>query len=61
MDYQQARAYLLSLPEAREDFPFGPDVTVMKVGGRMFATLALDAGSPRCNLTSGSTDTARPV
>ncbi|MEE4661026.1 MAG: MmcQ/YjbR family DNA-binding protein [Halieaceae bacterium] len=50
MDYQQARDYLLSLPEAWEDFPFGPDVAVLKVGARMFATLALDAGSPRCNL-----------
>jgi predicted DNA-binding protein (MmcQ/YjbR family) len=50
MDYQQARHYLLSLPEAREDFPFGPDVAVMKIRGRMFATLAVSEGSPRSNL-----------
>jgi len=36
----EARAYLLALPGTREDFPFGADVAVMKVGGRMFATLS---------------------
>lgn len=40
MNGSEARAYFLALPAAREDFPFGPDVAVMKVGGRMFATLA---------------------
>ena len=50
MNYQQARNYLLSRPEAREDFPFGPDVAVMKIKDRMFATLALQEGSPRANL-----------
>ncbi len=40
MNGAEARAYLLSQPGAREDFPFGPDIAVMKVGGRMFATLA---------------------
>jgi predicted DNA-binding protein (MmcQ/YjbR family) len=50
MDYQQARQYLLARPEAREDFPFGPDVAVMKVYDKMFATLALQDGAPRTNL-----------
>ena len=50
MNYQQARDYLLGLPEAREGFPFGPDVAVMKIGDKMFATLALHEGSPRSNL-----------
>ena len=50
MDYQQARQYLLSQPEALEDFPFGPDVAVMKIKGKMFATLAQQGGSPRANL-----------
>jgi predicted DNA-binding protein (MmcQ/YjbR family) len=50
MDYQQARKYLLSHPEAWEDFPFGPDVAVMKVGNRMFATLGSVAGQARTNL-----------
>lgn len=40
MNYRQARDYLLGRPEAREDFPFGPEVAVMKIGDRMFATLS---------------------
>ena len=40
MNYADARSYLLSRPEAFEDFPFGPDVAVMKVCTKMFATLA---------------------
>ncbi|MEH6446164.1 MAG: MmcQ/YjbR family DNA-binding protein [Oceanospirillaceae bacterium] len=44
MDYQQARSYLLSKPDAREDFPFGPEVTVFKIKGKMFATLSATKG-----------------
>lgn len=40
MNYKQARDYLLLRPEAIEDFPFGPDVAVMKIRKKMFATLA---------------------
>ena len=40
MDYEQAKTYLLSKPEAFEDYPFGPDVMVPKIKGKMFATLA---------------------
>ncbi|GGO74880.1 MmcQ/YjbR family DNA-binding protein [Bowmanella pacifica] len=50
MDYQQARSYLLDKPDANEDFPFGPDVAVMKIRGKMFATLALEQGQGRMNL-----------
>lgn len=50
MDYQQARSYLLDKPDAVEDFPFGPDVAVMKIRGKMFATLALEQGQGRMNL-----------
>ncbi|MEM0953497.1 MAG: MmcQ/YjbR family DNA-binding protein [Pseudomonadota bacterium] len=50
MDYQQARSHLLSLPETWEDFPFGPDVAVIKIANKMFATLALQGGAARCNL-----------
>ena len=42
MDYQAARNYLLSRPEAAEDFPFGPDCLVPKVKGKMFATLSMN-------------------
>jgi predicted DNA-binding protein (MmcQ/YjbR family) len=50
VNYQQAREYLLSQPEAWEDFPFGPDVAVIKVLDKMFATLGTDNGVARMNL-----------
>lgn len=50
MDYQEARNYLLSKPEAIEDFPFYPDVLVPKVRGKMFATLSERAGIAEMNL-----------
>jgi predicted DNA-binding protein (MmcQ/YjbR family) len=37
--------YCTGLPGAVEDYPFGDDVTVFKVGGRMFALVMLE-GSP---------------
>lgn len=40
MDHLKVREYLLSKPEAWEDFPFYPDVAVMKVKNKMFATLS---------------------
>jgi predicted DNA-binding protein (MmcQ/YjbR family) len=39
-----------SLPGAVEDYPFGDDVAVFKVGGRMFALVPLDDGTVRVNL-----------
>lgn len=35
-----ARAYLLSKPAAKADYPFTPDCLVPKVKGKMFAALA---------------------
>ena len=50
MDVDAARQYLLGKPEAIEDYPFGPDVAVMKVRGKMFATLGEEQGEGRMNL-----------
>ena len=50
MDVDSARQYLLSKPETLEDYPFGPEVAVMKVRGKMFATLSVSAGEGRMNL-----------
>ncbi len=50
MDDKQARTYLLGKPESVEDFPFGPDVYVYKVRGKMFATLGFANDTPRMNL-----------
>ncbi len=40
MDYETLERKLLSLPGAVKEFPFGPDVAVFKVGGKMFALVA---------------------
>lgn len=50
MNYESSRTYLLSRPEAREDFPFGPDVAVLKICDKMFATLANSKGVAQMNL-----------
>ncbi|MFJ8583891.1 MmcQ/YjbR family DNA-binding protein [Streptomyces sp. NPDC093595] len=46
----QLRAFCLSFTDASEDFPFGPDTSVFKVAGRMFALASLDARPLRVNL-----------
>lgn len=38
--YDQLTAYCLSKKGAVQDYPFGPDPLVMKVGGKMFALLS---------------------
>ena len=43
--YDQLLAYLMTKPEALQDYPFGPGVLVLKVQGKMFALLGV-AGSP---------------
>ena len=50
MRFDLVRDYLLSKPSAVEDFPFGPEVMVFKVGGKMFATLAYEESPARMNL-----------
>jgi len=50
MHAADARECLLSQTGAGEETPFGPDVLVYKVGGKMFATLAFEGDSPRMNL-----------
>jgi len=50
MNYQETRQYLLQRPEAIEDFPFGPDTAVMKIKGKMFATLAYKGDLASMNL-----------
>jgi predicted DNA-binding protein (MmcQ/YjbR family) len=50
MDLAEFREYCLTKSGAREETPFGPDVLVFKVGGKMFALAALDEVPPRVNL-----------
>lgn len=41
MNHKKAEKYLLAKPESILDYPFGLDVKVFKVKGKMFATLAI--------------------
>ena len=50
MDLESFREYCLSKPEATEGTPFGPDVLVFKVGGKIFALASLDDVPARANL-----------
>jgi predicted DNA-binding protein (MmcQ/YjbR family) len=43
MDIEALRAYCLSKPAVEETLPFGPDVLVYKVGGKIFLLTPLDA------------------
>ena len=50
MDLMEMIDYCLSLPEAVEETPFGPDVLVYKVCGKMFAATSPDDVPSRINL-----------
>ncbi|WP_027709441.1 MmcQ/YjbR family DNA-binding protein [Zooshikella ganghwensis] len=44
------KQYILEKPEAAEDYPFGPDVAVFKVLGKMFALVSSEDGILNLNL-----------
>ena len=50
MNVDTFREYCLSKPGAAEDSPFGPEHLVFKVGGKMFALLALEEVPATANL-----------
>ena len=50
MDFLSAQKLLAGKPQAKENFPLGPEVAVYKVCHKMFATLAVEDGLPRINL-----------
>jgi predicted DNA-binding protein (MmcQ/YjbR family) len=50
MESDAFRSYCLGKPGVTEHTPFGPDDLVFKVGGKMFALLALNEIPPACNL-----------
>lgn len=43
-------AHCLSLPHVEETMPFGPDMLVYKIGGKMFALVIPDDFPPSVNL-----------
>jgi len=40
MDHKTVEEYLLSMPNARLEYPFGEDVAVYKAGDKMFALIS---------------------
>jgi predicted DNA-binding protein (MmcQ/YjbR family) len=50
VDARELKELCLALPGAAEEFPFNDEVSVFKVGGKMFALSALDAAPLRVSL-----------
>lgn len=50
MTQNELEKKLLSLKEAARDYPFGPDVAVFKVAGKIFALLAVKEDPLRISL-----------
>jgi predicted DNA-binding protein (MmcQ/YjbR family) len=50
VNIEELRDYCLSLPDAEEAQPFGPDVLVYKVKGKIFLLTGLDQNPIRFNV-----------
>ena len=50
MTHKEVEEYLLSMPNARLDYPFGEDVAVYKAGEKMFALVAEKSHPVRISL-----------
>lgn len=50
ISHKQVELYLLSMPNARLDYPFGKDVAVYKSGEKMFALVAEKSDPLRLSL-----------
>ncbi|MEU6488593.1 MmcQ/YjbR family DNA-binding protein [Streptomyces sp. NPDC046887] len=50
MTAARLRAFCLTFNDTAEEFPFGPDTSVFKVAGKLFALSALDARPLTVNL-----------
>ncbi|WP_327183003.1 MmcQ/YjbR family DNA-binding protein [Streptomyces sp. NBC_01334] len=59
MTPQELRALCLSFNAAVEDFPFRPEISVFKVGGKLFALTTLDARPLTVNLKCDPDDAVR--
>ncbi len=47
MDIEQVREYCLTLPGVTEDSPYGPDMIVFRIEGKIFLHLPLEYAVPR--------------
>ena len=59
MTPQELRAFCLSFNAAVEDFPFSPEISVFKVGGKMFALSWMGARPLTVNLKCDPEDAVR--
>ncbi len=59
MDTEQLRDYCLSKPLTEEGLPFGPNVLVFKVNGKIFLLTSLDAPLAHVN-SAFQTDSLLP-
>lgn len=50
MDHKTVEDYILSMPNAKLDYPFGKDVAVYKVGDKMFALIEEKSDPVRISL-----------
>lgn len=50
MNIEQVRELALSLPHVTEDLPFGPDVLVFRIGGKIFMAMGLTLEEPKITL-----------
>ncbi len=50
MDHKTVEEYILSMPNGVLDYPFGKDVAVYKVSGKMFALVAEGSSPVRLSL-----------
>ena len=50
MNKEGVRNYCLTLPQTREDYPFGPDVQALKIKEKLFAVMTTRQGIERVNL-----------
>lgn len=50
MDHKTVEDYILSMPNARLDYPFGKDVAVYKTGDKMFALIEEKSDPVRISL-----------
>lgn len=50
MNVEEIRDYALSLTDAEESMPFGPDNLVFKIKGKIFLLLSLDSDPLRFNV-----------
>ncbi|MDV9190600.1 MmcQ/YjbR family DNA-binding protein [Streptomyces sp. SR27] len=59
MTPDELRAFCLDFNDATEEFPFGPDVSVFKVAGKLFALSWLGSEPLRVNLKCDPDDAVR--